>query len=1179
MTAVTQIIPNYLGGVSRQPDEKKSPGQVIEILNGYPDPTYGLTKRNGLEFVLQLDQGEDQESLIDASWFFISRDSSEFYYACVTKTGVLRVWNVLERREVPKENILYFDNASSYLENGLGNDSYEFLTVQDATFVVNKTKKVLPDYGLDKDGIPKQYPDRYYPDTVATVKCLTVEYNCDYELFIESPFFNIGTIKFTSDPQPEISSTDQLQTASEILQGLAAQIPEEYFGYQVLNNSLEIWSRDYPGSTIEEQGNTYLFENNLAQLVAKEVTSPGVLGPDINLTEGINDVPMTNFLFGNQWSAACIERLGGVLKLVYVENVTFNIRVLPLSDSGVWDGSTYESFDNGSTNYYEQEKIFICDFNRDGFLGNPNPDPDDPDEPIIAPKDYTLISRNVYDDGTSIALYKDQLDFLYIKDSRTSDPDNDNYTKLFAEDGETQYPYVIANKMVASGARFGQSNADGLGGSVDYSILYYSNLKDDIFEQTFVKARTDVFVYRDTQRCVLEGSRDSCDGKPLIQRVNQFEPGYKIDVNGDGFIGGAENGYPVPTTASGDSIESNAPFTIEAKSGQSGSNLDVYQSEVENAARLAANSIEGRRVKVINTTDDKSSYFVRFIANDPVNPKAGQGYWEEDIGWEEYSGSNPAENGLPYIALASKGVRKDTMPYVIKSTLKNTFSISQYPYVDRLVGSELSNPSPSFVDSTISSIFLENNRLGFLSNENVILSQSGEFGNFYFTTAKTVTEADPIDLNCSSIRPAKLHSVIPDPQGLILFSEFEQFMLFSESGTLTPSDSVIRSISNYESDPDIPPVDVGTSTVFLSKTPSVTKAMGMVTRGLQQSPVVIDIGKVVAEYIPRSIDQLVASPQNSFAAMAGQNHGTIIFYRFFNNGERDVMQAWFKWEVPGKVQSFFVSQDVLFMILDCDGEFQLLQSSLAQSPILGTGGVNTVNPRLDRYFTGCQMGELTYDPTNNRTLIPCPYKLPTTDRNIVYIVNSELKCNFTSFNVQDVITTMDINSGLNVNEGFDVIGGTILPITTDNNNWYINGDWTGTDANGIPWYLRMFAGSSYDFEVELPTTYLRLAETVSDYTASLTIARYRFSFGESSEVNFLSKARGSNEWDMINAIPDANYYNANTPALTNETLITVPIYQRNNNFEFKIVADTPLPVSINSMMWEGKYVPRNYRRA
>ena len=49
MPSVTQRVNNYLGGVSRQSDDKKLPGQVEECLNGYPDPTFGLTKRPGLQ--------------------------------------------------------------------------------------------------------------------------------------------------------------------------------------------------------------------------------------------------------------------------------------------------------------------------------------------------------------------------------------------------------------------------------------------------------------------------------------------------------------------------------------------------------------------------------------------------------------------------------------------------------------------------------------------------------------------------------------------------------------------------------------------------------------------------------------------------------------------------------------------------------------------------------------------------------------------------------------------------------------------------------------------------------------------------------------------------------------------------------------------------------------------------
>ena len=49
MPAVTQRVDDYLGGVSRQSDDKKLPGQVEECINGYPDPTFGLTKRPGFQ--------------------------------------------------------------------------------------------------------------------------------------------------------------------------------------------------------------------------------------------------------------------------------------------------------------------------------------------------------------------------------------------------------------------------------------------------------------------------------------------------------------------------------------------------------------------------------------------------------------------------------------------------------------------------------------------------------------------------------------------------------------------------------------------------------------------------------------------------------------------------------------------------------------------------------------------------------------------------------------------------------------------------------------------------------------------------------------------------------------------------------------------------------------------------
>ena len=80
MPAVTQLVPNFLGGVSRQNDDKKLDGQLTECINGYPDPTFGLLKRPGMQFNYVLKKADGtaftKSELEGADWFFIERDAS-----------------------------------------------------------------------------------------------------------------------------------------------------------------------------------------------------------------------------------------------------------------------------------------------------------------------------------------------------------------------------------------------------------------------------------------------------------------------------------------------------------------------------------------------------------------------------------------------------------------------------------------------------------------------------------------------------------------------------------------------------------------------------------------------------------------------------------------------------------------------------------------------------------------------------------------------------------------------------------------------------------------------------------------------------------------------------------------------------------------------------------------------
>ena len=90
MSTFSQSIPNFLSGVSQQPDNRKRPGQVKEAVNVYPDFALGMLKRPGSKFISTLFNASTSS---DSKWFPILRDSSEKYVAQFDGT-IFKVWRL-----------------------------------------------------------------------------------------------------------------------------------------------------------------------------------------------------------------------------------------------------------------------------------------------------------------------------------------------------------------------------------------------------------------------------------------------------------------------------------------------------------------------------------------------------------------------------------------------------------------------------------------------------------------------------------------------------------------------------------------------------------------------------------------------------------------------------------------------------------------------------------------------------------------------------------------------------------------------------------------------------------------------------------------------------------------------------------------------------------------------------
>jgi len=170
MAAINQRIPNFLGGVSQQPDFVKFPGQLRTCHNAYPDVTFGLVKRPPGEYVGTLANAEE-----GGYWFEIDRDKDNKYIVQITDTPEIRVWDLSDGTQ-QTVNVAAGVNLN-YLARSVGSTKpYGVLTINDYTFIANPDKTVAVDRTTASFG-----------NSYGFVTLNTVTYNSEYVVALDNP--------------------------------------------------------------------------------------------------------------------------------------------------------------------------------------------------------------------------------------------------------------------------------------------------------------------------------------------------------------------------------------------------------------------------------------------------------------------------------------------------------------------------------------------------------------------------------------------------------------------------------------------------------------------------------------------------------------------------------------------------------------------------------------------------------------------------------------------------------------------------------------------------------------------------------------------------------------------------------------------------------------------------------
>ena len=174
MPTVNQRIPNFLGGVSQQPDSIKFPGQLRVCDNAVPDVTFGLMKRPPGEFVKKLTNAN-----ADGYWYEVIRDGDEKYLVQITAlssysgTKPIRIWNLLTGVEQSLTNS-NGDSLFTYMQQTGTTKPYAIQTIQDYTIITNPKQTISTTGNTDTPLNSGDY---------AFARLDTIAYNTEYVLY------------------------------------------------------------------------------------------------------------------------------------------------------------------------------------------------------------------------------------------------------------------------------------------------------------------------------------------------------------------------------------------------------------------------------------------------------------------------------------------------------------------------------------------------------------------------------------------------------------------------------------------------------------------------------------------------------------------------------------------------------------------------------------------------------------------------------------------------------------------------------------------------------------------------------------------------------------------------------------------------------------------------------------
>nr|WP_319513373.1 hypothetical protein [uncultured Cohaesibacter sp.] len=626
-------------------------------------------------------------------------------------------------------------------------------------------------------------------------------------------------------------------------------------------------------------------------------------------------------------------------------------------------------------------------------------------------------------------------------------------------------------------------------------------------------------------------SFETPDGSSASQ-VTQVDTTYIAQQLYDGLVASdytEENGWTVKLIKNAIYIKkASGNFGIDVVDGYNNNAAVAVKGEIQDFSDLPSFAEDGF---IVRTTASEGTefddYWVRFEATDSGT---NRGVWREC----------PAP-GVAY------EIDPSTMPHALVREEDGSFTFQEVDWPDRTAGDEDIIPRPSFVGRTISDLFFYKNRLGFLSDEFIIMSKSGEFFDFWPTSATAQLDDDPIDVSASHTKVSLLKTAVPFQDRLILFSPQTQFVL-KGSELLTPKSISIRPTTEFESSLLAEPVAAGKNIYFTVDRGSFTMLREYSYDDNTELADAADVTSHVPQYVPDGVFKIASSSHEDVLICASDKEPSAMYvYKYYWSGQNKLQSSWSKWEFPNvdRVLDFGFIESALYVIFLRGSRIYLERMDV--QPGIKDDDIDYVI-HLDQRSLIEAGSYVDFDFGQNQTTFNLPSYLTETDVNGMMIVTAKPG--------EDHLDGMSVDL-------LSIVDGKMVLLGDYRNTPLYIGKTFETRYKLSPMYIRQESaggGVSAITEGRLQILYLILQYTETGYFRTEVTPQAR----QTHHYVF----NGRNMGDPMNI--------AGTTVLSSGSF-RFPVLSKNDRVEIEIVNDSYLPMAVLSAEWTGTYVRKSQR--